>query len=56
MRTPRHVRAERQIAMADDELASNGIHPRTRKAIPPNAWDDLIVSTIRGQAWARRNR
>lgn len=54
MRNPRHKRAERQIAMADDAMQSEGVTPRNRRAIPPNAYDDLLVSTIRGQAWSRR--
>ena len=54
MRSPRHVRAERELAASADDLAENEITARNRKPIPPNAWDDLIVSHWRGQAWARR--
>ena len=54
MRRPKHMRAERELAMADDAIAETGIPARNRKAIPPNAYDDLIVSHRRGQDWARK--
>ena len=54
MRSPKHIHAERQLADADDELRNEGIVPRHRKAIPPNAYDDLLVSQWRGQSWSKR--
>ncbi|WP_281280563.1 hypothetical protein [Rhodanobacter lindaniclasticus] len=41
--------------MADDAIAETGIPTRNRRAIPPNAYDDLMVSHRRGQVWARRD-
>jgi hypothetical protein len=55
MRRPRHKCALRELeashdAMEDEDLT---IHS-TRQAIPPTDWDDLFVSYMRGQEWARR--
>ena len=55
MRTPRHIRAKRQIEQTDDALTDEQINVPHRKAIPPDDWDDLFVSTIRGQAWSRKH-
>jgi hypothetical protein len=42
------------IEMADDALRVEGLNVPHRRAIPPSAWDDLLVSYYRGQPWARR--
>lgn len=47
-RTPRHIRAKKEVLRAEDE----GVF-KNRKAIPPTDWDDLTVSYIRGQKWSR---
>ncbi len=58
MRYPRHKSAERGIEAAAFDIRESGQLPvlpaSNRKAIPPNAWDDLIVSQWRGQKWARK--
>ena len=54
MRSPHHIRAEKQIARIDESYLEAGLsNPRMRKPIPPNAYDDLTVSDWRGQDWAR---
>jgi hypothetical protein len=48
------MRAEKQLAASDDAIRAEGYAPaRQRQAVPPNAWDDIVVSYRRGQAWAR---
>ena len=58
MRTPRHKSAERGLEAATFAIRESDQLPvkpaSNRKAIPPNAWDDLIVSQWRGQKWARK--
>ena len=54
MRNPGNLRQKRQVAMADDALRSEGVTPPQRKPIPPDDWDDLTISTFRGQPWRRR--
>lgn len=50
MRKPRGKRAVRAALEGDtDDLLR---HPN-RRAIPPDAWDDLTVSIFRGQRWHR---
>ena len=56
MRNPRHLSAERGIEATDLDLKAEGLPIPHRKAIPPNAWDDLLVSTLRGQPWHRKWR
>ena len=58
MRTPRHKLAERGLEPAAFDIRESGHLPvkpaSNRRAIPPNAWDDLTVSYWRGQKWARK--
>lgn len=53
MRRPGNLRQKRQVAHADDSLRSEGITPPQRKAIPPDDYDDLPISYLRGQSWSR---
>jgi hypothetical protein len=55
MRRPRHKRALLELESSLDALTDEDlpIHA-TRQAIPPTDWDDLFVSYMRGQEWARR--
>ena len=48
MRNPRHLSAERGIEAADRELRDEGLRAPIRRAIPPNSYDDLLVSQHRG--------
>lgn len=56
MRYPRSRGARVNREAADDALMAEGLPPITRRKVPPDAWDDLLVSEIRGQAWARKAR
>jgi hypothetical protein len=48
------MRAERELTASDDAIRAEGYTPtKQRQAVPPNAWDDLVVSYRRGQAWSR---
>lgn len=49
LRRPSHHRAAKQAAEVHDELG-----PEVRAKVPPSNWDDIPVSTWRGQKWARR--
>ena len=52
MRYPRgKAQVLRHIEATAGELHDAG-YTRTRKAVPPDDWDDLPISYIRGQAWS----
>lgn len=55
MRVPKGKQSERKrIARENDEYGDEGItRHRQRKALPPDAWDDLPISYTRGQPWQR---
>ena len=54
MRNPRgKVAVLRHIEATAGELHDAG-YTRTRKAVPPDDWDDLPVSYVRGQAWSHK--
>jgi hypothetical protein len=56
MRRPRSKVARINREAADDALCAEGLAPLQRRKVPPDAWDDLLVSYWRGQEWARRIR
>lgn len=49
LRKPKHMRAKRELLKAQDE----GVL-KNRKAIPPDDWEDMVVSYYRGQEWNRQ--
>ena len=53
MRSPSSIRAERELRATDADMKAEGLRVPTRRPIPPNDWDDLVVSYRRGQEWAR---
>jgi hypothetical protein len=58
MRQPKGKQAERKRieAAALEYGDARIVGHKTRKAIPPDSYEDLLVSDVRGQAWARANR
>jgi len=55
MRHPRGKKSERKrIQRINEEYRDEGITAhKQRKALPPDAWDDLQISYTRGQPWQR---
>ena len=55
MRRPHHKPALMALEASAAELLDEGLSIHTtRRAEPPTAYDDLIVSVYRGQPWARQ--
>jgi hypothetical protein len=49
LRKPKHMRAKRELLKAEDEGVT-----KNRKPLPPDDWEDRVVSVYRGQEWNRR--
>lgn len=53
MRTPKSNRAK---VYEDDPDNEHLTRHRNRRSIPPDDWDDLLVSDFRGQKWYRQEK